>query len=412
MPSDREILRDLGRKVLEIANSPVNLERRRLWIQLNGLRGRRPMILAEEGGVFHETAPKLECRCEDEWARGVEHGLLWRIFHFEEIADDLVIDPWLSVGWNVSISDYGVQKKTHRPEGEGMGSCTWDHPIRDIARDFHLLKPRTFSVDRDATFAAKARLEEVFDGIFPVRLTGGYWWSMGLTWPAIDLIGLENLMLYMYDDPEGLHRIMSFLHDDHLALAQWAEKEGLLSLNNRADYIGSGGHGYCDDLPQRDWKEGDPVRLKDLWVLSESQETVGVGPELFEEFIFPYQLSLAERFGLTYYGCCEPVHTRWEVIKKIPNLRAVSISPWCDQEEMAAGMGRDYVFCRKPNPTLISTERFDEDLIRDDIRHTLTAAKDCNVSFAMKDVHTVRGDLSRISRWVQLTREVIDEFYS
>ena len=58
--------------------------------------------------------------------------------------------------------------------------------------------------------------------------------------------------------------------------------------------------------------------------LSESQETVGVSPELFEEFVFQYQLPIISRFGFACYGCCEPVDSRWHVIKKIPNLRRVS----------------------------------------------------------------------------------------
>ena len=68
---------------------------------------------------------------------------------------------------------------------------------------------------------------------------------------------------------------MAFLRDDHIAYAEWLEREGLLSLNNENDYVGSGSYGHTHHLPQKDWKPGDKVRLKDLWVLSESQETVG-----------------------------------------------------------------------------------------------------------------------------------------
>ena len=67
---------------------------------------------------------------------------------------------------------------------------------------------------------------------------------------------------------------------------------------------------------------------------------------------------------MCYYGCCEPVNNRWDSLKKIPNLRSVSVAPWCDQEFMADALGSDYVFSRKPNPTLISTKHFDEDAIR------------------------------------------------
>ena len=57
-------------------------------------------------------------------------------------------------------------------------------------------------------------------------------------------------MLSMYDNPDGLHRLMRFLCDDHLAFARWLEREGLLSLNNANDYIGSGSMGYSNALPQ------------------------------------------------------------------------------------------------------------------------------------------------------------------
>jgi hypothetical protein len=144
-------------------------------------------------------------------------------------------------------------------------------------------------------------------------------------------------------------------------------------------------------------------------VLLESQETVGVGPDPFEEFIFPYQLSVAERFGKCYYGCCEPVHQRLHVLKRFPNLARVSVSPWADEEFMARELGRDIVYSRKPNPTLISTERFDEDAIRADLRHTLDVTRGCRVEIIMKDVHTLRNEPERLPRWVAIAREVIDE---
>jgi hypothetical protein len=152
--------------------------------------------------------------------------------------------------------------------------------------------------------------------------------TIGLTWKAIDLIGMEGLMLSMYDNPDGLHRLMAFLRDDELAFSNWLEEQELYSLNNENDYIGSGSMGYTAELPQDATRQaGSPVREKDLWVLMESQETVGVGPELFEEFVFPYQLSIGERFGKTYYGCCEPLNNRWDIVKRIPNLARVAVSP-------------------------------------------------------------------------------------
>ncbi len=350
------------------------------------------------------------CECTDEWARGLELGFRTQIFQFEQLRDDHVVEPVINVNWRISGSNYGVNAVVHQGGDEArMGSRSWEAPIQDLDKDFDKLSPRTYSVDREATLRDKARLEAVFDGILSVGIRGSHYWTMGLTWPAIDLIGLENLMMAMYDNPEGLHRVMAFLRDDHLAFTDWLEQEGLYSLNNENDYTGSGSLGYTRSLPQKDWKEGSPVRKRDLWVLSESQETVGVGPEQFEEFVFPYQRDIISQFGKCYYGCCEPVNNRWHILKRLPNLARVSISPWTDQAFMAEELGRDYVFSRKPNPTQISTGVFDEEAIRDDLRLTLETARNCRVEILMKDVHTLNNEPERLSRWVQIAREEIEK---
>jgi hypothetical protein len=413
VPSDLEILRRLAHRQAEISEAPDNIERRRLWLLHNSLRGQRPMLLAETGGVLNEFLAGVEFECQEEWARGLERELRLRILQYERVGDDAVVEPYVNVGWRVDVSDYGLEIKHTRGDSDGaMGSYVWEAPIKNLRTDLDKMHPRTYRVDRQATLDCRAHLEDVLEGILKVRIRcGGFWWSMGMTWVAIQHIGLENLMLFMYDDPEGLHRLMAFLRDDHLAFAQWSQREGLLTPNNENDYIGSGGHGYCDELPLKDCPPAGPARLKDLWVLSESQETVGVGPEFFGEFVFPYQLPIIEKFGLCYYGCCEPLHSRWEILKRIPNLRTLSISPWCDEQKMAAALGRRYVYARKPNPAQISTPRWDEDAIRADIRRTLTVAKGCEIEFAMKDVHTLANQPHRLGRWVRIARDVIDEFY-
>ncbi len=413
-PRDREILRSLARRKMELAQDPVNQERREAWLRHDeGGEKSRPMVLIEIGGVqdkIRNCNSSIVLQCEGEWARSMESGFRYQFYVYDVIRDDNVIEPSLTINWDVKVSNYGVEPVQHRAENyDGFGARRWDPPIKDIDKDFSKLHPRTYSADREATLTRKKQLEDIFGGIIPVEIRGGFWWTAGLTNPLIDLIGLENLMLYMFDDPQGLHRMMAFLRDDQIAFAQWLEKENLLTLNNANDYIGSGSMGYSRRLPQAGRKPGDPVRLKDLWVLSESQETVGVGPDQFEEFIFPYQLSVAEKFGLCYYGCCEPVHNRWHILKKIPNLARVSVSPWADEEFMAREMGRKYVYSRKPNPSQISTGNFDETAIRADIRKTLTVARDCRVELIMKDVHTVNNEPERLARWVQLAREVIAE---
>jgi hypothetical protein len=62
---------------------------------------------------------------------------------------------------------------------------------------------RTYTVDREGTMAAKHALERALGDIVPIRIRGRYWWTLGMTWAAVDLIGLENLMLFMYGAEAG-----------------------------------------------------------------------------------------------------------------------------------------------------------------------------------------------------------------
>jgi hypothetical protein len=408
---DREILRRLAHRKALAAQSPVNGERRAAWFRHDLGTGGRPMVLAEVQGVCDANSPAGDAalECQDPWARGIERRMRREIYEFETLRDDHVVTADLDVNWQVQASDYGVPIPMRWASNEGrLAGRHWDPPIRDLDADFPKLRPRTFTVDRSATMDEKARVEDVVGDILRVRIRGSFYWTLGLTWRAIELVGLENLMLFMFDNPAGLHRLMAFLRDDHLAFARWLEREGLYTLNNENDYIGSGSYGYTHDLPRPDRREGDPVRTRDLWVLLESQETVGVGPGQFEEFVFPYQAAIAERFGKIYYGCCEPLHSRWSVVRRIRGLARVSVSPWADQARMAEACGARYVFSRKSNPALISTGAFDEDAIRADVRTTLDTARDCRVEIIMKDVHTLDGHPERLARWVRIVREEID----
>lgn len=408
--TDTAILRELAKRVAEIAADPVMDARKQLITQLNGLHAERPVIIAEIQGVLDEVLPLAALTCEGEWARGMERWLRQKIFYYEQVGDDSFILPRVYYGHVVRDSGYGVHEVTHRgDDGAGHGSICWDAPLQNLPEDLQKLHVRTFQYDAEATQQGKMLLEETFGGILEVVNRSWFWWTQGLTWEAIRLIGLEGLMLAMYDQPEGLHALMAFLRDDHLQRLDWFEQAGLLTLNNEDDYVGSGGVGCTDALPQADYQPGAGVRIKDLWGLSESQETVGVSPELFAEFIFPYQLPLISRFGLACYGCCEPIDSRWHYVKQIPNLRRVSISPWSNPAKMAEHLGANYIFSRKPNPSLISTTEWDEAIIRRELRETLRVTRGMNVELVMKDVHTLAQQPWRMGRWVQIAREVIEE---
>lgn len=406
---DREILRPLAARVREIAELPEQTACKRRLSKLNALRPERPIVLAYPEGAWAEILPRDSMQCENDKLRNWAWALRSRIYRWDEIRDDSAQEPFFNIRWHIKMGDYGIEIPYEY--GANRGSYHWTPPIEDIESGFPRLKSAVHTVDRESTRADLELATSLFGDLLPSRLRGRDWWTSGLTADAIKLIGLETLMLAPYDQPEGLHRLMGFLRDEHLKFLLWVEAEGLLNYDNEDDDIASGGIGYTDELPQRKAQQDLPARLCDIWGFAESQETVGMSPGMFAEFVLPYQLPLLEKFGLTSYGCCEGIHDRIDDILKIPRLRRLSVSPWCDQKIVSEKLGKSYIFSRKPNPTQICLS-FDEASIRQDLATTLSLAGQAPLEFIMKDTNTVQNEPWRINRWVEIAFEEVDKYMS
>jgi hypothetical protein len=121
-------------------------ERKRGWRALHDLRPERPMILFETDTVEDYVAPD-ELVCEDPVLRAVEATMRENLRHFEEVGDDIVLEPWYRLGWDLDDSGWGVEVIQIPTDGIGY---TFNFPIREPA-DAARLRPRTFSVDREGT---------------------------------------------------------------------------------------------------------------------------------------------------------------------------------------------------------------------------------------------------------------------
>ena len=397
---ERDVLRRLAGRVAELAARPIEQEKIKLWYKLNALEPTRPLVFCSPEGSWKEIITQDQMECESQLARWWERHFRQEIFWGEEICDDRVIEPYFDIGCVHSGEDWGLSM-TIIGGGAG-GAYTWDAPIKTYDDLKHMHYPRPI-VDREETSRIVDLADNAFGDFLEPRMRMRWRWSAGFSYIAACLRGLEQMMLDMLDNPEGLHALMSFLRDGLMAELDYLEENGLLYLNNCGDYVGSGGFGWTNELPQADF-DGH-VRAIDIWGFGESQETVGVSPELFEEFIFQYQLPILSRFGLNCYGCCEALDARWNIVKKTPRLRRVSISPWSDIGKMAELMQDKYIFSIKPNPSYLAMASFHEDDIRRGLRETFDRTRGCRVEVIMKDTHTIRNDPNRVKRWVQIAHE-------
>jgi len=359
--------------------------------------------------------PESVFRCAPE-LRWIESPLLRNIRHHEILGDDHVCPPTFDISWQVWCDEFGVEIKVeHARDAEGQSTgYHWDAPIKDLRDGLGGVRPARFGVNREKTLALKADLEELFDGILPVRIRGDGFGSGHLASRAVWLMTMENFYMAMHDCPDKLHELMAMLRDNMKRMALWAEAEGLLTVNNQNQCTCGTCFNFTTQLPRQPF--GGKARLSDLWVQLGCQEGVGLSPGQFHEFLFPYYADLAAMYGFVYWGCCEAADPIWETsLSKLPNLRAVSISRWASEDYMAECLaGRDIVYSRKPDPNILSLHHdLDEGAWRAHIRATLEAATRHNLplEFVVRDVYTMKGNPAKPRRAVELANEEIDRFY-
>ena len=404
IPDNREaeVLRGLAGQVAELAARPIESEKRALWYAHNALHTTRPVIFCDPENGWNEIIPEDQLKCAHELSRTWEMALRKEIYWGSSMGDDRVIEPFFNIPYTYEESDWGMHDdKVGGLEG---GSYTWEAPLKEYERDLPRLNFPVIRVDHKATTRNLDLAQSIFGDLLQVRIRGVWWWTLGMTWTLITLRGLESFMTDFHLFPDNLKKLMAFLRDGHLAKLDFLESENLLGLNNDGTYVGSGGFGYTTELPQKDF-DGTHVRTMDMWGFGESQETVSVSPEMFEEFIFPYQLPVLDRFGLNCYGCCEPLDLRWEVIKRIPRLRRVSVSPWSDVRKMSDFLQDRYIYSRKPAPTDIAVFKPDWGTIRNELREFCRLTRNNRVEIIMKDNHTLGRNPENARTWCSIARQ-------
>jgi len=219
------------------------------------------------------------------------------------------------------------------------------------------------------------------------------------------LRGLGQLMLDMLDAPQQLHNLLTFMRDGVLTVHEEAERAGDWSLTSQPSQAIC----YSRELGSPRANSGSR-RRKDLSCFCAAQELTLVSPAMHDTFMLQYQIPIIEHFGLVTYGCCENLTKKIDILRQIPNLRVIAVTPTADVAECAAQIGTDYVMSWRPNPTDMVCANFDAARIRGIIGNGLEATKGGYVHIQLKDVETVQGEPERLARWVQIVRDLADQY--
>ena len=392
-------LRDLAKEQAEIAAKPEMEKLRQEWIALNDCVSDRPMVTVELRTFEEDLLPQI-MECESEDARKLERMLLSNIVNHKYFGDDTFVRDHIPVSILGGIVPFGIKEKVERTSGLGHHFVS---QISDLEEDFHKLKESELILKPlEEAEKHKDNLNEVFGDILPAKIAGSSLYAVP-TQNIVHIMSMEDMYVAMYDAPELFHKMMDMLTDDYLRYFDLLEKENRLLPTVDAVHLGQGTYCFNSELPHE-----NVSKTTQVWGYLDSQETSGISPEMYAEFIFPYYKKVAERYGLLSYGCCEAVDPIWDKCwSAVTNLRRVSISPWCNEEFMGEQLrGRKTVYHRKPSPNFLGVgDRMDEEALRAHIKKTLLAAKGCTLEFTQRDVYYVSHSFEKVRRYVEIIRE-------
>ena len=403
--SDIRIIRELAGRVAEIAALPVQEEKRQLWRRLNGLRPVRPMVEIDQV-CWNEmnVDDELTLLCDDAECRAYEDALRRILYQWKHFPVDMVVEPFVRVPKAIHNTGIGIGTSEEIARIDPTSAVVGHSYKNQFATDADLDKIKMAIVTHDEAETAR-RLDvacDLFDGLIDIFEQG---WDPYLSvWDPISmLMSVQDALYAIIDRPQFMKEMAKRIVASYMTALDQAEEQGLLCHSQSLIHCTGA---YADDLPAPGFDPTRP-RSRDIWMFGLAQMFSTVSPQMFDEYEVETSMPLFERFGLVYYGCCDPLDLKMDQVRKIPNLRKISMSPWVDERRGAEQIKGDFVYSRKPNPAMLVA--FHEDEIREHLQQSVDACAEfgCPLEIILKDISTVCYEPRRLWRWADIAMEVV-----
>jgi hypothetical protein len=407
---DKNTLRELAERYSEIAHQDIQQERIGRYYKTIGLEPVRPVALIDEvpWGEIRDDA--LVNRCENSEFWDIEGHLRRSLYQWDHFQVDFVIPPEYRVRKRTVSSGIGIEVQDIQIKGD-TGAYISSHEYKDqlaTDEDLEKLQLPVISYDKESTEKAVEIAGEVFDGLLPVKTTG-----MAFQFNIWDRIatyrGVDKLLMDLAVRPDFMHRVAERFMEIAASMAKQYEELDLLDPDQMILHCTPA---CARELPAPDFT--GKVRLKDVWGRCAAQIFAAVSPDMHDEFDLVYNEKLFGECGLLYYGCCEPVDTKIDILRKrFKNLRKISITPWADPEVAAEGIGNDFVLAAKPNPAFVNSPIYNPEPVEKEMRRYLDACKrhGTTCEFVIKDISTIANRPENLTKWAETVTKVIDEYY-
>ena len=407
MNKEIAIVRELAKKQYEIAMSDRHVAMRRRFQDTNDLKFVRPPLNVEEV-PWHEMNfdHELDLQCQDPFLRDMERTLRRNLFREKYFRCDNHITPYWAVSKSYSTTGNGLEMAEQTLATDDRNHII-SHSYMDVLEDESALekfRPTKVTAHPEQDRENVARAQEILGDSMPVKLVGHTIYYA--PWDRIvRLRGIDNVMIDIYDRPEYLHKIIGLFTEDMASYMDQMEALGLFDSEIKELHCTPGNV----TVPN---PSADGHHCQDIWFRTMAQAFSSISPSAHYEFDIQYSVPLAQRCAYTYYGCCEPLHDRIDILKHYKNLRKIGVSPWADLERSAEQIGKNYVLSRKPNPAHVAVPT-DPEVIRREITETAQACLKygCPCDITLKDISTVAYKPEALIAWTNIASDVLDQFY-
>ena len=396
--TEKRTLRALAYKLSELAEADIEAKSKEKWIRHNTLKPGRPLFLADQM-PWNELDFEPPC-IEDKYWRVVENWMRKTIWRKTKLKTDLVVDPYIVLPAIYDSTPCGIPTKSKvvmlDPKNDVVSQhmeCQINEP-EDIEKiQIPIITPNPV---RSAEIAELA--DELFHDIMPWRFAHG---SLHLgIWDSISFcMGVENAYIEILDRPEMMHALMQRYVKAYMTRIEQLNKYKLYLPGSTLTHCS---HNYMPD----DDLDGDAV-TQNGWAFGMAQLFTSVSPAVTKEFEVDYVKELFKQFKYIYYGCCDRLDDRMEIVCTLPNVRKLSCSPWSNRDIFAEKLPKSIIMSNKPNPAFLADDVFDEDKVRADLRHTIDAARKNGKQLEMilKDISTVKYKPENLVRYCEIAME-------
>ncbi len=392
-----KVLRDLAKQYMDCAAHEKYNELRELWRKHNSLIKTRPLLFVGGGGWTAEIIRDENLACETPLLRALERTLREGIYR-DTIGDDTVMEPYYVVGPEYIVPQggvWGVQNNViWSEEHEGRNEYL-ECPIKCLDDMTKMVVP-IHKINEEATARKIAVLRDAVGDILPIvssRWTAYTMWHGDIATDLAKLLGMEEMMVYMHEQPEFIHKMCAFMRDGVLKAQKECEDAGDFKSVNHDNQSMRYSKELCDPT------DSDAALMrKDLWIHMSAQEFAVVSPEMHDEFMLEYQIPIISQYGLSAYGCCEDLTRKIGILRRIPNLRRIAVVPLANVDRSAELIGADYVYSWRPNPTDVSLV-YTYDKTKDMVAHVAKVTQNGHMDATLKDIRTVQHDPERMRQW-------------